>query len=197
MFWGFLSKWQVLALGTGIEMRIAETKTLVQNRKKYKWFNQKNSKKFKNMSNNLQKTTNFPLSLFDDFWRRDWLQPFSSGFSSQMTMPAVNVKETADQFLVEFAVPGKKKEDFKISVENNMLTVSSEEKVESESEDKVEEGSYTRREFRYSSFSRSFTLPKSADADKISAKYEDGVLNVFVPKKEAEKVPTQRLIEIG
>ena len=101
---------------------------------------------------------------------------------SELTLPSVNVKELDNGFEIHVAVPGLRKEDLKINLERNVLTISSETKTENEEKD--EKGAFTRREFNYSSFSRSFTLPEDAEPEKIEASYEDGILKVMVPKKE-------------
>ncbi len=100
------------------------------------------------------------------------------------TLPAVNIHEDDKQFTLEFAVPGMKKEDFRISLENQVLTVSSENKEEKEET----EANFTRKEFYYNSFSRSFTLPKSIDTNKIKADYKDGILTVSLPKSKEAKL---------
>ena len=121
--------------------------------------------------------------------------PFYSGFMNAMeddfsnykrncNVPAVNIQDDEKQFLLEFAVPGMKKDDFKINLENQVLTISSEIKEENE-EPKT---NYTRREFGYNSFSRSFTLPKNIVAEKIKADYQDGILNISIPKDEKTKL---------
>ena len=92
------------------------------------------------------------------------------------------MKELDSGFEIQVAAPGIKKEDFKINLERNVLTISSESKTENEEKD--ENGAFTRREFNYSSFSRSFTLPEMAEPEKIDAAYEDGILKIMVPKKE-------------
>jgi len=97
--------------------------------------------------------------------------------------PAVNVAETKEGFQVEFAVPGFNKDEFKINVEKDLLTVSGEHKAE----DLEESKKYSRKEFSYSSFKRSFTLPETVDVNKIEANYKDGVLSLLVGKKEEEK----------
>ena len=104
---------------------------------------------------------------FDDYFRKDW-------------MPAVNVKDGKDQYGIEVAAPGLKKEDFKIRVEHGILTISSEQKSEKESK----EGEYTRREFNYQSFSRSFALPQDVKEEDIQASYADGILKLLVAKKQ-------------
>lgn len=106
-------------------------------------------------------------------------------------VPAVNISEAEDKFHVELAAPGLKKEDFKIALEKNVLTISSEQKTESSTEDKK----FSRKEFSYRSFSRSFTLPESADHNNIAASYVDGVLKVDIAKKEESK-PLSRQISI-
>ncbi|MBP6009854.1 MAG: Hsp20/alpha crystallin family protein [Bacteroidia bacterium] len=95
-------------------------------------------------------------------------------------MPAVNVKDGKDQYEIEVAAPGLKKEDFKIRVEHGILTISSEQKSEKESK----EGEYTRREFNYQSFSRSFALPQDVKEEDIQASYADGILKLLVAKKQ-------------
>jgi HSP20 family protein len=103
--------------------------------------------------------------------------------------PAVNIAETENQFHIELAVPGLKKEDFKISIDKNVLSVSAEKKVEN-----VEEGKkYSKREYSYNSFVRSFTLPEVADQAKIDAEYTDGVLKLSVAKKEEAKIQTREI----
>ncbi len=122
-------------------------------------------------------------SFFDDFINKDLFDLNRAKFSaSEATLPSVNVIEQKDAFEIQVAAPGIKKQNFKIDLERNVLTISSE--VREESEEKDSKGAFTRREFNYSSFSRSFTLPESAAADKIEASYEDGILKITVPKKD-------------
>lgn len=109
------------------------------------------------------------------------------------TQPSVNVIENEDSFDVEVAAPGLKKEDFQLTVEEDMLTISGERKEESEKS----EGTFTKREFNYSRFSRSFQLPESCDSEKISAAYKDGVLNLNIPKKEEAKKRPPKTIDIS
>lgn len=110
-------------------------------------------------------------------------------------VPAVNVKEDDGTFSLEVAAPGLNKEDFKVKVDKDILTISSE--VENKTEDTDSAGKYTRKEFSYRSFQRSFTLPESVDGDGINAKYENGVLHVSLPKREEAKVKPAREIEIA
>lgn len=103
--------------------------------------------------------------------------------------PAVNIAETENQFHIELAVPGLSKEDFKISVDKNVLSVSAEKKTEN-----VEEGKkYSKKEYAYNSFVRSFTLPESADQSKIEAEYIDGILKLNVAKKEEAKFQSREI----
>jgi HSP20 family protein len=137
----------------------------------------------------------FP-ALFDDFFNRDLFDWRQSNFSnSGTTVPAVNIKETKDDFVVEMAAPGMKKEDFKIELENNLLTISSEKTNEQEQD---EGNRYSKKEYSYESFQRSFTLPKEVvDADKIQARYENGLLHLVIPKKEEAKQKPPRMIQIS
>lgn len=110
--------------------------------------------------------------------------------SNRVSVPAVNLKESENSYEIHMAAPGLKKEDFKISLENKVLTISSEKSTESEkSEDK-----FTRKEYSYSSFSRSFTLPENTDIERIDAKYENGELRLNLPKKEKT---TDKVIEVS
>lgn len=106
-------------------------------------------------------------------------------------VPAANISETSDHYHVELAAPGLKKEDFKLNIERNVLTIS----VEKRAEGKQEERNYAKREYSYSSFVRSFTLPESANENGIQATYNDGVLAIDIPKREEAK-SVSRQIEI-
>ncbi|MCW3115559.1 MAG: heat-shock protein [Segetibacter sp.] len=134
--------------------------------------------------------------LFDDFLSKDLFDWGSSNFSmTGTTIPAVNVKETAESFEVEMAAPGMKKEDFKVELNNNILSISSEQKQEHEEKNNER---FTRKEFSYQSFHRSFQLSREAvDADNIQAKYENGVLHLTIPKREEVKQKPSRLINIS
>lgn len=114
-------------------------------------------------------------------------------FSRRLSDPAANIIERPDSFELHLAAPGLKKNDFKIHLDNNMLTISSE--IENEKE---EEGTnFTRREYHFGSFSRSFTLPKSIDFEKIKADYENGILKVMLPKKEEARMEIKKEIKIS
>lgn len=133
----------------------------------------------------------FP-SLFDDFFRpyNFWDTDF---IPRTFTVPAANIDETKDQYELSLAVPGMKKSDFNIHIENNILTVSCEKEEKSETKQK---NGY-RNEFNYSSFSRSFALPDEVIKDKIDARYEDGVLKLSLPKKEeAKKIGVNKQIQV-
>lgn len=106
-------------------------------------------------------------------------------------VPAVNISETNEEYHIELAAPGLKKEDFKIQMDGNVLSIS----VEQQKENEVKQKKYNKREYSYSSFVRSFTLPEGADDARIEAAYADGVLKISLPKKEEAK-STSRQIEI-
>jgi len=114
-------------------------------------------------------------------------------FGKRFTDPAANIIENNESFQLEIAAPGLVKDDFKINLDNNILTISAE--IEDE---KREEGkNYSRKEFYYGSFSRSFTLPKTIDLDKIKADYDNGILKIALPKKEEAKVEMKKEIKIS
>ncbi|MDT0642928.1 Hsp20/alpha crystallin family protein [Zunongwangia sp. F363] len=138
---------------------------------------------------------NWLPSVFDDMFKTDWLGGTTNVNSIGTTIPAVNIQETDEAFSVEVAAPGKKKDDFNIELENDVLTISSEEKKENETSDK--NGRFTRKEFSYTTFKRAFSLPDSVDSEQISASYNDGVLQIALPKREEAKVQPKRLIEIA
>jgi HSP20 family protein len=141
---------------------------------------------------NLQ--SHFP-ALFDDFFNRDIFNWGLFNYSdSNTSIPAVNLKETADNYEVEVAAPGMRKNDFKVQLEGNVLTISSERTNQPEEK---ENERYSMREFSYQSFSRTFTLQKDVvDTEKIEARYEDGILRLLIPKKEQVKQKQPKLIEI-
>jgi HSP20 family protein len=132
-------------------------------------------------------------SVFDDFFK-PWNEWFDNGnvWSRTINVPAVNITEQKDNYQVSLAVPGMKKDDFKIDVDGNMLTISSEKEETKEEKDKK----FTRKEYNYSSFSRSFTLPEEINKDNIEAKYEDGVLKIVLPRKEEAKKLTAKHIAV-
>lgn len=142
-----------------------------------------------------KRNENYLPSFFDRFWNNELMDWGLSNFSrTNSSLPMVNVKETADDFKIELAAPGMDKKDFKVNFKNNVITISS------EKEDKKEEKNenYTRREFSYQSFQRSFTVPENAIlSDKIEAKYDNGILHVTLPKREEVKPQPEREIKIS
>jgi HSP20 family protein len=132
----------------------------------------------------------------DDFLNRSLTNWGLSNFSDAgSTLPAVNIRETENSYEVEMAAPGMKKEDFRIELDNNVLTISSEKTEEHEENGKEK---YSRKEFSYQSFQRSFNLPKEVvDEEKIQAHYKNGVLHLTIPKKEAAKQKPPRKIQIA
>ncbi|WP_282121801.1 Hsp20/alpha crystallin family protein [Algibacter mikhailovii] len=144
---------------------------------------------------NSNSNQNFPTlsNWLDDIFNRDLPSVFTSNFNTGITLPKVNIKESADDFTVEMAVPGLKKSDFQIDIDNQVLSISTETKEENE----LKEEHYTRREFGYSSFKRTFTLPESVNDEKINASYNEGILSILLPKKEEAKQKPARSIEIS
>lgn len=134
--------------------------------------------------------------LFDDFFNRDFFNWNNSNYSdTNTTIPAVNIKETAENYEVEVAAPGMSKKDFKVELDGNVLTISSEINHQKEEEG---QGRYFRKEFSFQSFQRTFTLQKDVvDIDKIEARYENGLLQLLIPKKEEVKQKPPRLIQIA
>lgn len=117
-------------------------------------------------------------------WSRNW---------ATSSTPAVNIIEGKDDFKIEVAAPGLSKEDFRINLDNDLLTISANKETKTEEQNET----YTRREFSYSSFCRSFTLPETVDGEKISASQKEGILTIHVPKKEEAKVKPAREIAIA
>ncbi|RYY49321.1 MAG: Hsp20/alpha crystallin family protein [Chitinophagaceae bacterium] len=134
--------------------------------------------------------------LFDDFFNRDLFNWNNSNFSqTNSTIPAVNIKETNEAYEVEVAAPGMTKKDFKVELDGNTLTISSEKNQETTTDSQER---FFRKEFSYQSFQRSFTLQKEVvDIDRIEARYENGLLQLLIPKKEEVKQKPPRLIEIS
>jgi len=133
----------------------------------------------------LKRDNLFPTWSNDLFDTGRFLSPRLFDFSGDAfdfanRVPSVNITENEKEFKIEMAAPGLERNDFKVEVEDGVLCISS----EKEKESKEEKKNYTRREYSYNSFSRSFTLPDNSSPDKIDAKYENGVLNITLPKKE-------------
>ena len=138
------------------------------------------------------KTSNAWPSLVEEFFNNDVFPRFFES-ESRRSLPAVNIVESKDDYRIELAAPGLNKEDFKINLDNRVLTVSSEKEEKQESDgDKV-----MRKEFSYYSFSRSFTLPETVNAEKITANHKDGILHIMIPKRDEAKVKPSRDIKIS
>jgi len=135
-------------------------------------------------------------TLFNDFFTRDlWNWGLENNSATGTTIPAVNIKEADDRFEIEMAAPGMKKDDFKVELDGNMLNIKSEK--QNQQEEKNGER-YTRKEFSYQSFTRTFQLSKDVvDEDKIQARYENGVLKLLIPKKEEVKQKPRKMIRIS
>jgi HSP20 family protein len=145
--------------------------------------------KFNNRNRLLPSWTNDGLKSFlssDDFFNSDF-------FEEDSLMPAMNVKEHENNFEIEFAAPGFSKKDFEITVDDNILNVCGEKKHE----DELEDEDYTRKEFSYSSFKRSLSLPKSVNTDKdVQAVYKNGILKLNLKKKEEAIKQPKKVIEV-
>ncbi|HTI58865.1 Hsp20/alpha crystallin family protein [Mucilaginibacter sp.] len=139
---------------------------------------------------NPEKKNNVLLPGFNDIFESFFNDSF---ISDRMVtrVPAANISETPDHFHVELAAPGLKKEDFKLNLDKNMLSIS----VEQRSENNEDQKNYSKREYSYSSFVRSFTLPETADDNSIEAEYTDGILKINIAKKEEAK-SVRRQIEV-
>ena len=129
----------------------------------------------------------------DDFFNKDLQSVFTSNFNTGISLPKVNIKETADAYWVEMAVPGLQKNDFQIDLDNQVLSIAAD--INTANEEK--EITYTRREYGYSSFKRTFSLPETVDEEQINASYKEGILNIHLPKKEEAKQKPVRTISIS
>ncbi|MBL7924659.1 MAG: Hsp20/alpha crystallin family protein [Bacteroidia bacterium] len=124
------------------------------------------------------------VDLFNDFFN-----DFAGNEFRRWNAPAVNISETEQLYKLQLAVPGLKKEDFKLAIEDNTLVISAEQKLESTEKNEK----FTRREFSFSSFTRRFNLPENVDQNHIGANYENGVMLVTLPKKAEEKAKTREI----
>ena len=133
-----------------------------------------------------------PLTLSS--WMDDFFNDRFQGFNNEgnFSTPAVNVRDHDNSYELQVAAPGLKREDFHVDLNDNVLTIKTEQKSESDDTN----DNYSRREFSYSSFERRFQLPEGISQDDIQAKYEDGILKIDIPKME-KKEPEPRKIEIG
>ena len=134
---------------------------------------------------------NQPAPKFINGWMENILNDFTSPLEKDLTTasfrPSVNIKETPDAYHLELSAPGRTKEDIKINIDKNLLTISY------EKEDEPNDEKYTLREFSLTPFKRSFTLDNKIDTDNIKAKYENGLLSVELPKKEETKVIAKKI----
>jgi HSP20 family protein len=136
----------------------------------------------------------FP-SLFKSFFDNEFDQWSNSNYSdTNTTLPSINIKENNENFVVEVAAPGFEKSDFNIELNNEVLTISSDKQIQNEVK---EDEKFTKREFSYQSFTRSFTLPELVEGDQITAKYDNGILGVTIPKKEEAKPKPIRQIKVA
>jgi len=137
----------------------------------------------------IRRSNNWLPSVFNDFFGNEWMQ------NNNRSVPAVNIQQNDNGFLVEVAAPGMTREDCNVRIdEENNLVIAFEKKNESEEKDK--KGTYLRREFSYTQFQRTMILPDNVEKENISAKVENGVLTVAIPVANEEKIPNSRLIEI-
>ena len=129
-------------------------------------------------------------SLLDEIFNPDW----NGGIQSFNTsIPAVNIKESETDFKLELFAPGLKKEDFNIEIDQNTLSISSEKQTETEDNNEK----YSRKEFSYTSFKRTFNLPETVNFDAIDAHYDNGILNLRLPKREEALPKPKKMIEIA
>lgn len=145
----------------------------------------------------LVKKSSFP-SLFNERWMTDFFNTdrfFDSDLLKDAyvpVLPLANIVEEEKEFVIEMAVPGMNKKDFNVAIENGVITISAEKKTESEEVKK----NFTRKEFSYNTFSRSFTLPENVNEEKIVANYENGLLKLHLGKKVLTKVPPKKEIAV-
>jgi len=130
--------------------------------------------------------------LFPSFLNRYWNDDFFDNFFDGDRLPATNIKENKKEFKLELSVPGFDKEDFKLEIEKNVLKISAQKEIKNEEKDG--EDKVLRREFRHSSFSRSFSIPENVDTEHIEAKQTDGILEIVLPK--LDKAPEDRVKKI-
>ncbi|WMI65052.1 Hsp20/alpha crystallin family protein [Aestuariibaculum sp. YM273] len=151
-----------------------------------------------NRNGNKISDSNFNLlpnltSWFDEILDHRFSTDFMSNFNTGISSPAVNIMNSENKYTIEMAVPGLKKSDFNIDIDNNVLSIS----AATETEHKEESEQYTRREFGYSSFKRTFTIPKTVDIERIKAEYNEGILNIHLPKMEKDKTKSIKKIDVS
>ncbi len=176
-----MSYWRIFPIGTRVDSFYFVIKYEISTQKKT---NIMSLVKFQH-----RLSPSFP-GILNDFFAKDISRAMGSDYVPSIAK--VNVLELDDKFILEVAAPGLKKEDFQLKVDKDTLRLS----VETEEEKEETNKRYTRKEFSYTSFERSFLLPESVDQSEINAKYENGVLSISILKKE-EEVNVERNIEIG
>lgn len=141
----------------------------------------------------VRRNQNWLPSIFNDFLNNDWLVE-----RRNTTAPAVNIIENDDEYKIEVAAPGMTREDFKVHInEDNELIISMEKRSEEKDEEKRHKGTYLRREFSYTQFQQSLLLPDNIEREKISARVENGVMTIDIPKKKVEELAAAtRQIEV-
>ncbi|RZS93850.1 Hsp20/alpha crystallin family protein [Aquimarina brevivitae] len=140
----------------------------------------------------LRRTAGLYPSFMENFFDDEWYGQ-KNMIDTGTKVPAINIRELDDNFEIQVAAPGMNEDDFDISIENSTLTIAVEKRTSSETK---EEDKYTRREFNYTSFSRSFTLPDTVLEDEITAEYDQGVLTLAIPKKEEAKPKPPKNIKV-
>ncbi|MDC7993976.1 Hsp20/alpha crystallin family protein [Altibacter sp. HG106] len=140
-----------------------------------------------------KKTTPWFPSIFEDLFVENRLDV---GNYEKFSIPAVNIQEKNTNFVIELAVPGMKKDDFTIEIEEGTLKIASNSESQEVTEEKENDVRYTRKEFSYHQFSRSFHLPDTVNTDEIKAAYEDGILRVMLPKIK-EQPALKKMVEIS
>ena len=153
------------------------------------------TKKNGSMANHNSNGLTFPTwsSWIDEVFNRDLPSFFTSNFNTGITMPKVNIRETKSAYFVDMAVPGVKKSDFQIELDNEVLSIA----TEIQDKNDKQEDNFARREFGYASFKRSFSLPETVNEDDIKAEYNNGVLSIYLPKKEEAVQKPARSIQIS
>ena len=139
--------------------------------------------------NLIRKQNTWYPSIMDDFFNSNWNFEVPNYSNS---LPAVNIKEADKEFTLQIASPGLTKEDFEVSFEDNVLSI----EVVKKDDVKENNNDFTRFEFDYNSFKRSFTIPESVDINKIEASYLNGILNIILPKKKEAQPAPKKLIKI-
>jgi len=133
-------------------------------------------------------------SMVDRFFEGDFFDWSNRNFSlTNTTLPSVNIRENDNEFKVEVAAPGFDKKDFRLELDHDVLTISSEKRIENETK---EDEHFNKREFSYQSFTRSFSLPNTVDGEQIDATYDKGILQISIPKREESKQKPSRMIEV-